>query len=220
MPTYRLLLVAALIALAVSCSQSKSDTQTLSVHRDIATTYFQAGMPAGEADHGISNESSAWYDDWAKHMCGVDREGTRAVIRAGCDNLYYAALPCADFDTNGPILAHRQVAPWKAKTSSSVFKNRWIRVSTGDKTVYVQWEDVGPLYENDCRYVFGSSRPRQESSGEVDSALDISPAAFKVLADGDLSIGIIKTDWEFVDFSQVPPGPWRENITTAAPDWN
>ena len=111
----------------------------------------------------------------------------------------------------------------RGEYEESAFKNRWIQVNLrlGSliRTVFVQWQDVGPLYTDDCKYVFGGERPRQERTGDVESALDLSPAAFKYLV-GDLSIGQLKTEWRFVDDVEVPPGPWTKNITTAGPDWD
>jgi len=222
-------LIAALLLLAIFGSYqwlklstlpgTATPASQLATHDNITTTFFQAGTPAGEGDRGISNQSSAWYADWSAHICGVDRDGSRQIAQANCDSLYYAALPCADYDQTGPILSHTRQSPWRASATHSAFKNRWIEVRRDSHIVYVQWEDVGPLYEDDCSYVFGTSRPRQEKTGAIDSALDISPAAFKMLSGGDLSIGEIKTSWRFVEASDVPAGPWRTNITTADPDW-
>jgi hypothetical protein len=201
-------------------SQAAADT-TPGTHQNIAATYFQAGAAAGVADQGISNESSAWYTNWAQHMCGVDRDGTRAIVQEGCDNLFYAALPCGDYDEAAPIPNPVRISAWPTpKDDQPAFKTRWIRVTANNRTVYVQWEDVGPLYSDDCDYVFGHRRPRQEKTHEVVSALDLSPAAFKMLAGGDLRLGLTKVDWSFIDATSVPPGPWRENPTTSGPDWH
>ena len=198
---------------------AQTATTPFDIHQNIVTTYFQAGKPAGEGDRGISNQSSAWYGDWSKHMCGIDYEGTRRLDQPGCDSLFYAALPCADFGEAGPILAHTSQSPWRVPAQHSAFKNRWLVVQANGRSVYVQWQDVGPLYEDDCRYVFGTARPRQEKTGAIDSALDISPAAFKLLTGGNLSVGEIKTTWQFVEADQVPAGPWRTTVTTSDPDW-
>lgn len=221
------LLACALSLIATSAcaddSQARTQPDDTIVHENIVTTWFQAGAPAGPDDLGISNESSAWYSDWSQHMCTVDSDGSRELGQKGCDNLYYFALPCADYDEAGPIPEHIEMSPWKSEVGGSAFKNRWIQVNLqlGSliRTVFVQWQDVGPLYTDDCEYVFGEERPRQERTGDVESALDISPAAFKYLV-GDLSIGRFKTEWHFVDEAEVPPGPWTKNITTARPDWD
>ncbi len=225
-----LLVGASLAIVAISVSNRTSAPQPTIVEAklppkrtNIATTYFQAGMPAGPDDQGVSNQSSAWYYDWAQHMCGIDVDGTRQIDKPGCDNLFYAALPCLDTNKEMNIqLKNVANAPksWDFLPGQvSKFKNRWIRVEHDGKTVYVQWEDVGPLYTNDCNYVFGTARPRQESTHAVASALDLSPAAFKQLTDGDLTVGIIQTNWQFVSDRDVPYGPWRMNVTASQPDW-
>lgn len=221
------ILACVLSLIATPACANRDETATLPdstiAHKNIVTTWFQAGAPAGPDDQGISNESSAWYSDWAQHMCGVDTDGSRKLNKQGCDNLYYFALPCADYNEVGPIREHIAMSPWESEDGGSAFKNRWIQVNlllgSVVRTVFVQWQDVGPLYTDDCEYVFGRERPRQERTGDVESALDLSPAAFKYLV-GDLSIGMFKTEWFFVDESRVPPGPWTENITTAGPDWD
>ncbi len=212
-----------LIATSACADTDQADQESATiVHENIVTTWFQAGAPAGPDDQGISNESSAWYSNWAQHMCTVDYDGSRKLEQKDCDNLYYFALPCADYDEAGPIPEHIAMSP-RGEYEESAFKNRWIQVNLrlGSliRTVFVQWQDVGPLYTDDCKYVFGGERPRQERTGDVESALDLSPAAFKYLV-GDLSIGQLKTEWRFVDDVEVPPGPWTKNITTAGPDWD
>lgn len=194
------------------------------VHTHIKTTYVSAGAPAGAGDLGQTNTEARWYNDWTKHQCGVDLKGTRTIVLPGCDNLYYFALPCSDVGMDGnwdrAVIAK---SPWKQSTpESSAFKNHWIAVTYGSKTVYAQWEDTGPYYQSDCDYVFGQKRPAQEGPEAINaefSALDISPRAFADLTGGNLDIGEIQTSWVFVPDDQVPDGPWRQNVTTSGPDW-
>lgn len=214
------LIAMGLIGLYIASSQSQSPQDPAEiVHRNIATTTFMAGAPAGPYDQAISNQSSAWYADWAAHMGGIDDGQTLQLVRPGLDNLYYFALPCADFDDTGLLLSNVEASPWAATNNQSAFKNRWIKVWNRQAFVYAQWEDVGPLYTDDCEsYVFGSGRPRQEKTHAVASALDLSPAAFQTLNSG-IADGVIRTNWQFVPAASVPDGPWRQNITTSDPDW-
>ncbi len=228
------LIVAALGLLAVIGKQhyaqsvTAEDTKPCGLncwHTDITTTYEQGGTRATADDMGQSNRPSAWYRDWSKHLCGADKAGNRTVVQAGCDNLFYFALPCSDYDSHGPIKSHIQASPWakdNLATNQSWFKNKWIEIRYQGKTVYAQWEDVGPMGQagheiEDCKYVFGSDRPKQERDQHAYSALDISPAAFKLLTDDDLEIGMIQTQWRFVE--APPDGIWSANITTSGPDW-
>lgn len=235
----KLLRMSAALILAIfvstSCSALKSDAQASSGstttlqaaalpdpfawnpnHLNITTTYEQGGTPAGPSDHHISNESSAWYTDWSAHLCGPDLDGT-SPAQPDCDSRYYFALPCGDYDNTGPVLDHVAMSPWK----QAEFKNKWIEVrsNTNGRSVFVQWEDVGPLdnpNDNDCNYVFGNTLPAMR--GGIESALDISPAAFKWLTDRNLDIGVIRTDWRFVP--SPPDGPWlHSGITDSQPDW-
>lgn len=232
------LLLGALIFGAWSTVQSRS---TLSVnelsptaapvctygcwHTGITTTYEQGGAAAGSGDMGQSNRPSAWYRNWSKQLCGTDKVGGRALVQTGCDNLYYFALPCSDYNDNGPIRDHIRRSPWRDATvaaNQSWFKNRWIEIRYQGKTVYAQWEDVGPMGRaghevEDCDYVFGTARPKQESDHHALSALDISPLAFKVLTNNDLNVGVIQTDWRFIE--TPPAGDWTANITTTGTDW-
>jgi hypothetical protein len=97
----------------------------------------------------------------------------------------------------------------------SILKNRWIQITAApggvSKTVYAQWEDVGPFNEHDGSYVFGSAAPASSRAG-----LDISPAARDYLGMG----GSTTSSWRFVEYSEVPTGPWKNTVTTSAPDWN
>lgn len=207
--------------------EEPADSPYKANHRNVLTTWFRAGTPAGVGDRGTSNVGSAWYKDWAKHLGGADT-GQLALVRAGHDNLYYFALPCPDYDERGVIANHLELArqagltiPATLEKNQSAFKNLWIQVKYGDKIVYAQWEDVGPLgpnVPNDCSYVFGDTRAAQEKTKTIDSALDLSPSAFTHLQP-NLDRGIIKASWAFVAADDVPAGPWKENVTTAGPDW-
>lgn len=196
-------------------------------HRNVLTTWFRGGTPAGDGDRGTSNIDSAWYKDWRTQLGSADN-GRLALVRPGKDNLYYFALPCPDYNDAGLISANIEKArsagillPTSIAKGQSAFKNLWIQVKYGDKTVYAQWEDVGPLGPNvadDCPYVLGDARPLQEKTKSIDSALDLSPTAFTYL-NNNLDKGVIKASWAFVAAESVPDGPWKATITTAGPDW-
>jgi hypothetical protein len=82
-------------------------------------------------------------------------------------------------------------------------KNHWVRISYNGKNCFAQWEDAGPLGEDNFGYVFGSQRPQQRSG------LDVSPAVRDFLGlDGSNF-----TEWQFIDSSEVPSGPWKRIIT-------
>jgi hypothetical protein len=66
--------------------------------------------------------------------------------------------------------------PWSLagdNTQNSVLKNRWINISKDGKAAYAQWEDVGPLGEDDVAYVFSSAAPNSFLNDHT--GLDVSP---------------------------------------------
>ena len=65
-----------------------------------------------------------------------------------------------------------------------------------------QWEDCGPFRTDHWQYVFGNERPRPNLN--QGAGLDVSPAVRDYLG-----LGIKDPcDWKFVEFCEVPPGPW------------
>jgi len=81
-------------------------------------------------------------------------------------------------------------------------KGRWVAIRRGNKVAYAQWEDCGPFRTDHAAYVFGNERPKPNLN--KGAGLDVSPAVrdFLEMADTDV------TDWKFVDFKDVPNGPW------------
>jgi len=80
-------------------------------------------------------------------------------------------------------------------------KGRWIEIKTeGGRICYAQWEDVGPLVEDDAPYVFGAERPQAQNG------LDVSPAVAKRLGIEGSAI----LSWRFVDDEDVQRGPWLD----------
>jgi len=98
------------------------------------------------------------------------------------------------------------VIPWFkqafARSGQTVLKDRWIAVQHGDKVCYAQWEDCGPFRTDDWRYVFGKERPRPNLN--QGAGLDVSPAVRDYLGLGVKDV----CDWKFVEFREVPRGPW------------
>ena len=84
----------------------------------------------------------------------------------------------------------------------STCKDRWIAIRKGNRTAYAQWEDAGPFRTDHWQYVFGNERPKPNLN--KGAALDVSPAVRDYLRLRQTDV----TDWRFVDFSEVPCGPW------------
>ena len=193
------------------------------IHKNITTTFFWAGEEAGKDNKNISNLPSAWDEQWVKHFGGVDdpdkRSGFFPAKFAPKENPFYFALPYNDFDDNGKRKQEvYSLIPWaKEKTwgqLESVCKNRWIKIIKGDKAAYAQWQDVGPFKEDDKNYVFGTADPKSKINNNA--GLDVSPAVNQYLGLADID----KADWQFIDASAVPDGPWKKVVTTSQCYWN
>ena len=103
---------------------------------------------------------------------------------------------------------------FKRRTSGpavSTCKDRWVAIRKGNRIAYAQWEDAGPFRTDHWQYVFGNERPKPNLN--KGAGLDVSPAVRDYLGLKQTDV----TDWRFVDFSEVPRGPWAtlgENNTS------
>src|SRR5690606_18216425 len=102
-----------------------------------------------------------------------------------------------------------KVIPWFKdafeKEGRSVLKGRWIAIRYKDKVAYAQWEDCGPFRTDHHEYVFGTERPKPNLN--KGAGLDVSPAVRDYLGMKSSDV----TDWKFVDFEEVPSGPWAQH---------
>lgn len=208
----------------VSQSESKTAISNANypMHTNISTTLFWVGEEAGEDNKNISNLPSAWDEEWASHFGGIDdpkkRSGYLPSRFTPKENPFYFALPYNDFDKKGNRKKEvYTIVPWvnqrEWKDSESVLKNQWIKISKNGRVAYAQWEDVGPFNENDAEYVFGNAQPKSKANKHA--GLDVSPAVHDFLGLSDMDL----VDWQFVDASQVPDGPWMTIRTTSQTYW-
>jgi hypothetical protein len=185
-------------------------------HQNVRATMFWVGEPPDADNAGITNVASSWTGNWVKAFGGIDdpkkRCGYKPCAFTPQENAFYFALPYNDRQSNGSLKPSSELMriPWysgAALDGQSLLKNHWLSVThltaSGPKTAYVQWEDVGPMYEDDINYVFGPKPPKFRAG------LDLSPAANDYL---DLQ-GEGQVSWRFVDASQVPDGPWKTTVT-------
>lgn len=213
-------------------------------HNNIKASMFWVGENASSDNGGITNVESAWDLKWGDHY-GIEDDIDIArdkdfIPTSGSykktENPYYYALPYNDFtgmisetDLSYPTDGYgykndiSSVIPWyessKHNGSYSFCKNRWAMIIHNSDTAYAQWEDSGPYYYADKSYVFGSSTPKNNISPRA--GIDLSPALilyFDVRWDID-DDGVTTVDWEFVDESEVPNGPWKRYITTQQVYW-
>jgi hypothetical protein len=195
------------------------------LHKNIKTTYFYIGEKNRKKSRVHSNGSSAWMSHWDNAYGGYDPpeglEGFFPKNFTARENPFYVALPYNDITPRGHKGNIYDVIPWAEEMKNSkngefvsYCKNRWVKITYKDRVCYAQWEDVGPFETDDWMYVFGTARPKNKRNGGV--GLDISPASFKYLGMTDNDY----TDWKFVDFIDVPDGPWLRVISISNPTWN
>ena len=194
--------------------------------RQIVTTVFWIGEKPSE-NNPVPNRSSSWDKEWSKSYGGFDdpnparRQDYTPVKFTPRQNPFYCALPYNDKAASGhrPEAAH--VVPWFNDAYQgpgvSVCKDRWIAIRKGNRVAYAQWEDAGPFRTDHWQYVFGNDRPKPNLN--KGAGLDVSPAVREYLGLNETDV----TDWQFVDFKDVPRGPWSklgENNTFVINDRN
>ena len=179
--------------------------------RGIITTIFWIGeRPKG--NNPVPNFRSSWDKYWYYNYGGYDNPDPRLrrnfipsnfVPR---QNPFYFALPYDDVEGGHTKYEASRVIPWFkqafVRDGQTVLKDRWIAVHHGNKVCYAQWEDCGPFRTDHWRYVFGNERPRPNLN--QGAGLDVSPAVRDYLGLGTID----GCDWKFVEFREVPPGPW------------
>jgi hypothetical protein len=179
--------------------------------RGIVTTIFWVGERPG-GHNPVPNIRSSWDRYWAYNYGGYDNPDAGArrnfipVKFVPRQNPFYFALPYNDVERGHTKREASRVIPWFnhafVRSGETVLKDRWIAVQHGNRVCYAQWEDCGPFRTDDWRYVFGDERPRPNLN--QGAGLDVSPAVRDYLG-----LGVKDAcDWKFVEFREVPRGPW------------
>ncbi len=181
----------------------------------IITTTFWVGEPAG-GNNPVHNVSSSWDLNWQTSFGGFDNpnpNARRGFIPANFiprQNPFYVALPFNDVTRGTTKPESKLVIPWFREAfeaeGKSVCRDRWLAVRNSEtgKVCYAQWADCGPFRTDHWQYVFGNERPRPNLNGGA--GLDVSPAVRDYLG----MKGTDVCDWKFVDFRDVPNGPWAQ----------
>ena len=179
----------------------------------IVTTVFWIGEKP-TANNPVPNRASSWDANWTKNYGGLDnpdRAERHNFIPASFtprQNPFYCALPYNDKAATGHRPEAPRVVPWFRDAyqgpAVSTCKGRWIAIRNGNKTAYAQWEDAGPFRTDHWQYVFGNERPKPNLN--KGAGLDVSPAVRDYLGLQETDV----TDWKFVEFSEVPQGPWSK----------
>jgi hypothetical protein len=180
---------------------------------NIVTTTFWTGEKATK-NNPVHNFASSWDPKWASNYGGTDtpvraeRKDYRPVGFIPRQNPFYIALPYNDVTKGQHKPEASTVIPWFkeafTKPGRSVLKGRWVAIRRGHRVAYAQWEDCGPFRTDHYQYVFGNERPKPTLN--KGAGLDVSPAVRDYLGMADTDV----TDWKFVEYKDVPPGPWAE----------
>jgi hypothetical protein len=176
----------------------------------VTTTFWIGERPTKR--NPVPNHTSSWDPKWAEHFGGTDDPdpATRAdYVPAKFvpqQNPFYVALPYNDVTRGEQKPEASAVIPWFKEAyqgpGKTVLKGRWIAIRFGTRIAYAQWEDCGPFRTDHWQYVFGNERPKPNLN--KGAGLDVSPAVRDFLGMNDTDV----TDWRFVEFNEVPQGPW------------
>lgn len=182
---------------------------------NIVTTVFWIGESATE-NNPVPNNKSSWDVQWVHSYGGQDdpdprnrnRRDYRPARFIPRQNPFYVALPYNDVTKGTTKPEAPRVIPWFreefVKPGQSVLKSRWVAVRHGTRYAYGQWEDCGPFRTDHWQYVFGNQRPLPNLN--QGAGLDVSPAIRDFLGLNGKDV----CDWRFVDFTEVPRGPWAQ----------
>ncbi len=182
--------------------------------KQIVTTTFWIGEKPTK-NNPVPNHQSSWDQEWAKNYGGTDtpdpaqRVDYRPAAFIPGQNPFYVALPYNDVQMSGHKPEAEKVIPWFKDdfrgAGKTVCKGRWLAIRFKDRVAYAQWEDCGPFRTDHSAYVFGDERPKPNLN--KGAGLDVSPAVRDFLGMNDTDV----TDWKFVDFAEVPQGPWAKH---------
>lgn len=206
-------------------------------HTDIvATTFWVGEIFDPEAEDG-SQETSTYDSEWLTYngcdgiwvdgVCEADaRSGENGYAPRGMapkENPFYLDLPYDDINNAGAFAERAAVIPWadepeyagkETDPSFSFMKNRWVKIQKGDRECYGQIEDAGPGQYRDKAYVFGADDERPANKNFNGAGMDVSPALNGCLAFAEVNGEDDRVDWQFVEETDVPPGPWTVVVTT------
>jgi hypothetical protein len=177
----------------------------------IITTVFWIGERPSN-NNPVANDRSSWDPNWSSNYGGYDnpdlklRKNFIPLNFLPRQNPFYVALPYNDVESGRTKPEAKEVIPWFKdaflRDGQSVLKGRWVAIRRGNRVCYAQWEDCGPFCTDHWQYVFGNERPKPNLN--QNAGLDVSPAVRDYLDLGNLGA----CDWKFVEFREVPPGPW------------
>jgi hypothetical protein len=177
----------------------------------IMTTVFWIGERP-TANNPVPNDRSSWDPNWFSNYGGYDDPNSKfrkdfiPMSFLPRQNPFYVALPYNDVEGGHTKPEAKGLIPWFkdafVRDGQSVLKGHWLAIRHGNRVCYAQWEDCGPFCTDHWQYVFGDERPKANLN--QNAGLDVSPAVRDFLGLRDIDV----CDWKFVEFPEVPPGPW------------
>jgi hypothetical protein len=177
----------------------------------IVTTIFWIGERP-TTNNPVPNDRSSWDPNWFSNYGGYDDPNSKSrkdfipMSFLPRQNPFYVGLPYNDVEGGHTKPEAKDVIPWFkdafVRDGQSVLKGRWLAIRRGERVCFAQWEDCGPFCTDHWQYVFGDERPKANLN--QNAGLDVSPAVRDYLGLCDIDV----CDWKFVEFREVPPGPW------------
>jgi hypothetical protein len=208
-------------------------------HTGIISTTFWVGEIfdpiASDGSQVISTYNSNWFADYGgcdgdassgscETQARTAANGFLPTTMSPKENPFYLDLPFDDVNDATALAMRQSVIPWAtdpayrgAGTNSniSLMKNRWVRITSHGQTCYGQIEDAGPGQYHDTAYVFGSENARPGNKNFNGAGMDVSPALNGCLRFAELDGEGDLVNWQFVEASEVPAGPWKRIVTVS-----
>lgn len=236
----RAVLYAALLVLVMvsSCSRPAPYDGKYPLHTGIVATTFWVGEVFDPSAADGSQVYSTYDQDWQANYGGCDgvltptcsterrtaANGYRPSSMTPLENPFYLDLPYDDINDPKAFAERADVIPWAndpeyagqaTNRNFSYMKNRWVRIEMKGKVCFGQIEDAGPGQYHDKAYVFGANDARPANKAFNGAGMDVSPAINGCLGFRELNGQSDVVSWAFVDFADVPDGPWKATITTS-----
>lgn len=208
-------------------------------HSRIVSTTFWVGEifdpNAADGSQVYSTYNSAWMESYGgcdgvliANVCQTEARTSANDYfpsqLAPRENPFYLDLPFDDINNTSAFATREQVIPWAGQASYagsagdhtvSLMKNRWIRIRANGQTCYGQIEDAGPGEYHDSAYVFGRHDAQPANRKFNGAGMDVSPALNGCLRFTNVNGENDTVDWQFVEASDVPGGPWTRIMTTS-----
>ena len=216
-----------------------SAARTYPVHTGIVATTFWVGElfdpTASDGSQMLSTYDGNWFASYGgcdgiitNNVCDTEARtaanGFFPTAMTPKENPFYLDLPYDDLNDPTAFANRATDIPWAndpgyaghaVDQSFSYMKNRWVRLTLGNKVCYGQIQDAGPGVYDDAAYVFGSTDARPANTNFNGAGMDVSPALNGCLGFSELNGENDVVSWQFVEAGEVPSGPWLNIITTS-----